>query len=348
MQMQLNNMRENALVSIIVPNYNNVDYIRPFIDSVLIQSYTNWELLIVDDGSTNESPDIINAYVQTDKRIHLFVRDRLPKGACTCRNIGMEKASGQYLCFFDSDDLLPEYCIETRVHEIRGTSKDIGFIVFPAITFKLKPFDMEKLALGFLPFKDDFAMFLKRYRLPFAVWTNIYKKECLLSNDLHWDESLKSLQDSDFNIDTLSKGIHYKYSADKRPNYFWRIDGNPNSITKSIKSVANINSQLMFYDKLLRLKEYSKYAKEIRRFGKTLLLRCLICNYPTIPLVLIDTRYTLFRIITLRKLCSWSRIQNEYFRLFLFAMCFPINCFDELCFRLRNRRDMRRYFKTNC
>ena len=346
--MQLSSMRENDLVSIIVPNYNNVDYIRPFIDSVLAQSYTNWELLIVDDHSTNESPDIINVYVQKDKRIHLFTRDRLPKGACTCRNIGMEKACGQYVCFFDSDDLLPEYCIETRVNEINKTSKDVGFIVFPVVTFKEKPLDINRLVLGFLPFKNDLAMFLKRYRLPFAVCTNIYKKKCLIDNGLHWNESLKSLQDSDFNIEALSKGIHYKYSDDKRPSYFWRIGGNPNSITKSIKSVANINSQLAFYDKLLQLKEYSKYVKEIRRFGKTLLLRCLICGYPTIPMVLVDTKYTLFRIRILRELYSWSRIQNEYFRLFLFAMCFPIDCLDELCFRLKNRHDMRRYFKANC
>lgn len=346
--MHLNVMENAPLVSIVVPNYNNIEYIRPFLESVLSQSYSNWELLIVDDGSTNESPNIINEYVIKDCRIHLFVRHRYPKGANTCRNIGIAKARGEYICFFDSDDLLPEYCIESRVYEMNRASKDISFIVFPAITCDAIPFDMNKLVLGFYPFKDDLSMFLKRYRLPFAVWTNIYRKEYLINNCLYWDEALKSLQDSDFNIMILSNGAHYEYSHDKRPNYFWRIGGNPHSITKTIKSIKNIDSQLVFYSKLLKSEMCMPYIKEIRRFGKTLLLRCLICGYPTIPSVLIDSKYSLFRMKLLRYFCRVGNIHNEYVKLFMFASCFPLCYIDELFFRIKNRCTMAKYFRKYC
>lgn len=334
-------MKEEPLISIIVANYNNTEYIKPFIDSIVSQTYENWELLIVDDCSTNNSCEIIKDYIEIDKRIKLFVRNRVPKGACTCRNIGLEKASGKYLCFFDSDDIVPNYSLKVRVEEMEKVSSSVSFIVFPAISFINKPLDSEKLVIGIPLFKDDLEQFIKRYRLPFAVWTNIYRTSDFKKYNIIWDEKLMSLQDSDLNISSITKGMKYHYSTDIRPHYFWRIGGNEKSITKTIQSVSNFHSQLYFFQKLLFIDKYQKYAY---RFGKTLLLRSLLCKYDKIPKLLVDNKYTLCRVTIVRSIVRNFKIQNKLIIILIFASFFPFCYLNEFVFRFNNRLDIIKYF----
>ena len=75
-------------VSVVIPVYNVINYLATTINSIICQTYTNWELLLVDDGSTDGSLEVSRAFCKEDERIHLFERDRPPKGAPTCRNIG--------------------------------------------------------------------------------------------------------------------------------------------------------------------------------------------------------------------------------------------------------------------
>lgn len=96
----------NDLVSIIMPTYNCGRFIRESIDSVLAQSYTNWELLIMDDGSTDETPALVSAY--KDARIR-YTRNKQQQGAAVVRNKALQEAKGRYMAFLDADDVwLPE------------------------------------------------------------------------------------------------------------------------------------------------------------------------------------------------------------------------------------------------
>lgn len=92
------------LVSIIMPNYNGAKYLKESIESVLAQTYTNWELLIVDDCSTDDSVKIIEEYVQQDERVHLIVQKE-NKGVANTRNTGIANAKGKYIALLDSDDV---------------------------------------------------------------------------------------------------------------------------------------------------------------------------------------------------------------------------------------------------
>lgn len=92
------------LVSIIVPNYNCSKYIKETIESVLAQTYTNWEMLIVDDCSTDESFNIAHSYAIKDSRIKLF-QNKINSGAAISRNNALDLAKGEYVAFLDSDDL---------------------------------------------------------------------------------------------------------------------------------------------------------------------------------------------------------------------------------------------------
>lgn len=94
------------LVSVIMPTYNCSRFIRESIDSVLAQSYQRWELIIVDDCSTDKTEDIVCAY--TDKRIR-YIRNDEKRGAALTRNMALQEAQGRYIAFLDADDLwLPE------------------------------------------------------------------------------------------------------------------------------------------------------------------------------------------------------------------------------------------------
>lgn len=98
-------MQKNPLVSIIIPNFNTDKYLAETIESVLIQSYQNWELLIVDDHSTDNSRQIINRYCEQDQRIKFLQTEHNSGGPATPRNIGIENSSGDYIAFLDSDDV---------------------------------------------------------------------------------------------------------------------------------------------------------------------------------------------------------------------------------------------------
>ena len=91
------------LVSIIMPTYNSATYIEAAIGSVLEQDYTNWELLIVDDCSTDNTKQVIEPFL-SDERIHYF-KSKERAGAAVCRNHALRKAKGRWIAFLDSDDL---------------------------------------------------------------------------------------------------------------------------------------------------------------------------------------------------------------------------------------------------
>lgn len=97
-------MLETHLVSIITPSYNSASFIEKTIESVLEQTYKNWEMIIVDDSSTDQSQELIKQYMLQNKRIKLIINQE-KLGAAQSRNRAIEEAKGEYIAFLDSDDL---------------------------------------------------------------------------------------------------------------------------------------------------------------------------------------------------------------------------------------------------
>lgn len=102
----------NELVSIITPSYNTAPFLRETIESVLSQTYTNWEMLIVDDCSTDGTDDVVAAF--TDPRIRFFRNER-NSGAAYSRNRALREAKGRYIAFLDSDDLWTPDKLERQI-----------------------------------------------------------------------------------------------------------------------------------------------------------------------------------------------------------------------------------------
>lgn len=112
-------------VSIIMPVYNVEEYLGDAIDSVLNQSFREYELIIVDDGSTDNCPAIIGAYAERDTRIRSIKVSNGGQGRA--RNIGLSKASGKYVYFLDSDDMLADGALEKMVSTIESRRLDVLF-----------------------------------------------------------------------------------------------------------------------------------------------------------------------------------------------------------------------------
>lgn len=103
----------NGKVSIITPCYNGAKYIKETMDSVISQTYTDWEMLIIDDGSTDESANIVKKYSENDKRIKLIQQKNA--GSAAARNNGIKKAEGQYIALLDADDIWHKDFLEKQI-----------------------------------------------------------------------------------------------------------------------------------------------------------------------------------------------------------------------------------------
>ncbi len=258
----------NPIVSIIIPVYNNLQLLKIMIQSILDQDYSNWELLLIDDGSDLEVINELQNYVNKDCRIRFVERNRDPKGAPTCRNIGFDLSNGEYIVFFDSDDYVASYCLSQRV-AFMESHKNLDFAVFPAETFEINIGD-GKQYFGVAPMakRDDLRLFIIP-DLPFVVWNNIYKRDSLKKYHIYWDEKLKSLQDSDYNIECLLANLNYQYvnvDVNIKPDYYYRVSTN-NSISKNIVSISHLDSHLYFYKKLIfsiKRKYHNKYDEVLR------------------------------------------------------------------------------------
>ena len=95
------------MISIIIPVYNRANLIKETLDSIKLQTYTNWECIIVDDGSIDDTIGVIKKTIECDIRFKIFKRPiKLNKGPSSCRNYGVSLCSGKYIQFFDSDDIM--------------------------------------------------------------------------------------------------------------------------------------------------------------------------------------------------------------------------------------------------
>ncbi len=239
---------KKPLVSIVIPYFNRVDYVKVMVESIIGQTYDNWELLMIDDGSTDGARAYVDFVAQKDSRIKSCERDQNQKGAQVCRNLGMTLSKGKYILFLDSDDFLYNECLSQRV-DFMELHNDIDFGVFPGIMYS-----GIKLGAGYHFFGvpvsgNDMFDFIMR-NLPFTVVNIIYRRSSLFKYNRVWDESLISLQDADFNIQNLLSGMKYKYAKDSKIDYYVRIIGNTGSVSKVAKTPAHMNNHLYFATKI--------------------------------------------------------------------------------------------------
>ena len=182
-------------VSVITPMYNCEKFISETIESVLNQTYTNWEMIIIDDCSTDKSKEIAKQYIERDKRIRL-IELKENSGAAVARNKGIEVSSGRFIAFLDGDDLWESNKLEKQIQFM--TEKNIGFSFTSYRVISETGIDLNKTVM--VPNEIDYEGLLRntiigcltvvidrdiikeiempliRTRQDFATWLSILKK----------------------------------------------------------------------------------------------------------------------------------------------------------------------------
>lgn len=151
----------SELVSIITPSYNSAAYIAEMIESILAQTYTNWELLITDDCSTDDSVKIIESYATKDSRIKLF-RLASNSGAGIARNKSIEEARGRYIAFCDSDDLWKPQKLEKQVEFMQKTDMS-SYIVNRRHRYRGKRHSDQQPGTACFLFQHDYCKFYRNF-----------------------------------------------------------------------------------------------------------------------------------------------------------------------------------------
>lgn len=184
----------------------------------------------MDDGSTDHSVATARAYAARDSRFKVFQRHREPKGAPTCRNIGLERAEGELIIFFDSDDIMLEYCLENRV---KYFEKDENLDLL--ISYQMRMENGE--VIGYVNVPSDISPIVRFFTMapdwdiPWVNNTLIIRKKFLEENRISWNESIKLYQDIQFNVELLSKAPTFKWSKDEYDS-LWVYSDNVNNIGK--------------------------------------------------------------------------------------------------------------------
>lgn len=190
------------LVSIIVPVYNAKDTLKNCIDSILIQSYPNFELLLIDDGSLDDSLSICESYAYKDSRVRVFHKSN--GGVSSARNVGLDSARGKWLTFIDSDDNVSlNFLSDLSNHE-----EDILFTEYIAknSTSKILASINHSELLESSSISDFINSFFSDTILR-SPWAKFYKKELL--GDLRFVGEMKIGEDAYFVLKYLSKCKNY-------------------------------------------------------------------------------------------------------------------------------------------
>ena len=218
-------MNDTDLISVIIPTYNRAHLIKRSIDSVLNQTYKNLELIIVDDGSTDNTKEIIDSI--KDERI-VYVKQE-NQGASAARNKGIDLAKGKYIAFQDSDDVWHSDKLEKQINALKQNNADVVFC---------KMFVFGNLKKRVFPkhFKNGF---LKKDELPFGISTqNIFGKTDIFKNNF-FDTIMQPIED--FELTLRIQQIYSIYCLDEAlVDYHNQSDSISNNSEKVLEALENV------------------------------------------------------------------------------------------------------------
>ena len=232
-----------AKISIIVPVYNTAKYLERCVDSIVAQTYTDWELLLIDDGSTDRSGDICDRYAASDPRIQAFHKPN--GGISSARNLGLDHAQGEWITFADADDFtypcwLENYDVEHNAEFdliCQGFETDRDFT---------DNYGVDNKTRHGIDFKGDIKEGLELLydnNILGYPWCKAFKREIIQKNNLKFDISIKYKEDELFlfQYSVFANNI----ICTKKVGYFYEI---PNWKAKYEK-----NQQERFYTNICEL-----------------------------------------------------------------------------------------------
>lgn len=263
-------LKKNPLVSVIVPVYNVEKYVHECVGSIVAQTYSNLEIILVDDGSPDSCPQICDSLAESDARIKVIHKKN--GGLGFARNSGLDIATGEYVVFVDSDDYLADVAIETLVRHaccygcqyVKAAFKKIndnGIVLYEkeqeSRSFDLTEieYNLRSRMLGSSPSESD--------SIEMSVWATLYDRQLIERNNLRFDSERNIVsEDLPFNLSYLS----YCRSAALIKDKIYCYRYNPDSLTE--KYVPNKFNRIvdMFNTIEGRFPELTK--REATRFSR--------------------------------------------------------------------------------
>ena len=247
---------KKVLVTIIIPIYNAEKYLDKTISSVLQQTYKNYELILIDDGSKDNSLEICNKYKNKDKRIRLIKQENL--GVSATRNKGLEIADGEFVCFMDADDYIEPNMLEEYIKIYKLYKSDLiisGYYseidLYDSISFD-KIYLEDKKYTSKEQIKEDFVLMWDKHLL-YNIWNKFYNKSVIDKYNIRFAKQNWG-EDIDFNREYLLK-INTLYNSKKC--FYHYVRGRNNSITG--KYIENL------YD--IRLQEDKEFRNYFDKYG---------------------------------------------------------------------------------
>lgn len=202
-------LNEQPLISVIVPIYNAQKYLTQSIDSISRQTYSNLEIICIDDGSTDNLTSLLENLAACDSRIHIFKQQN--SGPAKARNLGIEKATGDYVYFVDSDDFLERSLVEEVALKIKETAAEVICIPINIFVDEIgTPIPAEWAFLrdrypstSTFTWKDNPDYILRAFEnFPFGKFVS---KELITANNITFDESVMLTEDLLFSAKALLK-----------------------------------------------------------------------------------------------------------------------------------------------
>lgn len=186
------------LISIIIPTYNRAHLISETLDSILLQTYKNWECIIIDDGSTDDTDFLLDNYTKKDDRFQYYKRPKeRPKGPNSSRNFGFEISKGEYLKWFDSDDLMHTNLLENQIKVINDITE---CIVCKVVHYD---FQNDKFLKENKIYSDNLIEDYLVGKIAFYISGPLWKRSFINKQKELFDETIKNLDDWDFNLRML-------------------------------------------------------------------------------------------------------------------------------------------------
>lgn len=210
------------LISIIVPVYQVEQYIHKCIDSILRQTYSYFEIILVNDGSTDRCPEICDEYANRDLRIKTIHQTNA--GVSFARNVGLNNATGEYILFIDPDDWIEEDTLEFLIDKIKNLNYDIvlfdSFWVYPTgeITKHIKQNNnIEKINS-----ETALKYMLKDRKVLYGICGKIFKRSLFLKENISFNTKIAIAEDVLINYYLFSKAKSILYCSDAKYYHFQR------------------------------------------------------------------------------------------------------------------------------
>lgn len=266
------------LISVIIPCYNVEKYLNRCMQSVLNQTYRDLEIILVDDGSTDNTCEIIRRYAEQDHRIQVLYQEN--RGAGAARNAGLEIAKGSYIGFVDSDDWIERDMYEYLLGIMKKEDADIAACDFYTVHEKrdrkksvkkesIKRMGNNELMLFFLRVNGE-----KSFH---AVWNMLYKRDVI--GDCRFQEG-KITEDMLFNYLVYCNCEKYALSNQKKYYYFYNPDGVTRKILGKTDLALLTNWDAIVKNIKIRKPEMSQYALMNRwRADFTLMSKVFLFGY---------------------------------------------------------------------